>query len=197
MALPEPTTYTAERTVDQIGDEQTIEEVMLQLRDDLRAQAANDGRELAGEITVELVQDRDAAPPGQAMVRATALAAPIAKDSPAPKAPWRPKVLVDFDGVIHRYSKGWADGATYDPPMPGALEALEQMELDGYEVVIFSTRDADQIKAWLLVWRFPIYRVTNVKEPAVAQIDDRAIRFVDWGQAATDLRELHPVNHRG
>lgn len=197
MGLPEPTTYTAERTVDQVGEEQTIQEVMLELRDELRAQAANTGRELAGEITVELVQDRDAVPPGQAMVRATALAVPITKDAPAPKAPWRPKVLVDFDGVIHRYSKGWADGTVYDDPMPGALEALEQMELDGYEVVIFSTRDAEQIVDALARWGFPAYRVTNIKEPAVAQIDDRAIRFVDWDQAATDLRALHPVNHRG
>jgi hypothetical protein len=106
---------------------------------------------------------------------------------------YRPRVLVDFDGVIHAYTRGWADGTAYDPPLPGAAEALAAMDADGYEVAIFSTRDAQQIGEWLMVYGFPAYRVTNVKEPAVAQIDDRAIRFRDWEQAARHLRALYPV----
>lgn len=191
MPTPEPTTFTARRTYDQLDDEQTIEELMGELRADLLAQARDAGREITSDITVELIQGGEGLFPGEAAVRATALAAPIAKNAPAP---YRPKVLVDFDGVIHAYSKGWADGTTYDGPIPGAREALESMVADGYEVVIFSTRDADQITAWLAKWGFPPYRVTNVKEPAVAQIDDRAIRFADWPQAAADLRTLYPVN---
>ena len=105
---------------------------------------------------------------------------------------YRPRVLVDFDGVIHRYSRGWADGSAYDAPMPGAREALEAMESDGYEPVVFSTRDANQIRLWMANNGFPPYRVTNAKEPAVAQIDDRAIRFTDWIQSAADLRALYP-----
>ena len=27
-------------------------------------------------------------------------------------------VAFDFDGVIHRYSKGWQDGSIYDEPFP-------------------------------------------------------------------------------
>jgi hypothetical protein len=108
---------------------------------------------------------------------------------------WKPKVLVDFDGVIHGYSMGWLDGSCYDPPKPGAKEALADMESDGYEVVIFSTRDEAAIVGYLKRWGFPAYRVTDRKEAAVAQIDDRAIRFRNWTQAACDLRSLYPVEN--
>lgn len=57
-------------------------------------------------------------------------------------------IAVDFDGVIHRYSRGWHDGTIYDPPMPGAVPALR--DLMGYDsVFIHTTRDADTVAAWL------------------------------------------------
>jgi hypothetical protein len=111
-------------------------------------------------------------------------------------AAYRPKVLVDFDGVIHRYSKGWADGTVYDPPVVSARTALRALVHDGYEPVIFSTRDAVQITAAFKAWGWDecaSLTVTNVKLPAVAQIDDRAIRFWDWRQALAELAERYPV----
>lgn len=117
-----------------------------------------------------------------------------------PKA-FRPRVLVDFDGVIHRYSKGWHDGTAYDEPMPGAREALEAIEAAGYEVVIFSTRNPDDIARWLHRNHFeqvggPHRYITNEKLPAVAMIDDRAIRFTEWSEALADLLRLYPVMPR-
>jgi len=106
---------------------------------------------------------------------------------------YRPRILVDFDGVIHAYSRGWDDGTAYDGPMSGAFFALAELDNAGYEVVVFSTRDAQQIVDWLDYHGFPPYRVTNVKEPAVAQIDDRAIRFESWAQASNDVQSLYPV----
>lgn len=106
----------------------------------------------------------------------------------------KPKLLVDFDGVLHRYSRGWADGTAYDPPMPGALDAVGDLLAQGYEVVIFSTRPAEQIHPWLLRYGFPVgLRVTDRKEPAVALIDDRAVRFTDWGSALAEMSERYPV----
>lgn len=99
-------------------------------------------------------------------------------------------LLVDFDGVIHAYSHGWGDGTAYDPPMPGAKEALAELS-ERYEVVIFSTRDAGQIAAWLIQHEFPPYEVTNHKRPATAIIDDRAVRFVDWPSALAETQQCY------
>lgn len=42
-------------------------------------------------------------------------------------------LAVDFDGAVHRYSRGRHDGTIYDPPIPGALNGLRQlMDLDGW-----------------------------------------------------------------
>jgi hypothetical protein len=107
--------------------------------------------------------------------------------------PYKPKVLVDFDGPIHKYSRGWLDGTAYDGPTEGSKEALEAMEEVGFDVVIFSSRDAEQIREWLALYGYKPYRVTNVKEPALCQIDDRAIRWINWDQSINDLSILHPI----
>ena len=57
-------------------------------------------------------------------------------------------VGVDFDGVIHGYSRGWADGTIYDPPIPGALEGLRQL-MEHHAVFIFTARSPRQIVPWL------------------------------------------------
>lgn len=112
-------------------------------------------------------------------------------------------IAVDFDGVIHAYSKGWHDGTIYDPPMPGALDGLRSlMERDA--VFVFTTREPHPVAEWLVghgfdaiasahdLWRtFWNERgrllVTNRKLAAVAYLDDRAVRFTDWAQALQDL----------
>jgi hypothetical protein len=114
-------------------------------------------------------------------------------------------IAIDFDGVIHAYSRGWADGNIYDQPLPGALEGLRQlMERDA--VFIFTSRDPQQVADWLfekgefnITWEPPgettctfwndrdRILVTNRKLPATAYLDDRAVRFTDWDQALTAL----------
>lgn len=96
-------------------------------------------------------------------------------------------ILIDFDGVIHKYSKGWDDGTAYDEPMEGAFNAIIELEKD-FRVVVFSTRDANQINEWFIKQRFPHpIEITNQKLPATAIIDDRAIRFESWNQALADF----------
>jgi len=57
-------------------------------------------------------------------------------------------IAVDFDGVIHAYSKGWQDGTIYDSPMPGALDGVRAvMATDA--VFIHTTREPEQVMPWL------------------------------------------------
>ncbi len=120
-------------------------------------------------------------------------------------------VAVDFDGVIHAYSKGWHDGTVYDEPVPGAVEALRTL-MDTYAVFIHTARDIPQVSGWLTsrgftCWTesFPgiiapefwsrqgVLLVTNRKLPALCYIDDRAIEFRDWDQALAAVPRFAPL----
>jgi hypothetical protein len=96
------------------------------------------------------------------------------------------RICIDFDGVIHQYSKKYHDGTIYDGPMPGAKEFLMKMKQRGYGVVVYTARPYDtityeigiqRIKEWLDKWNIPYDDVTGCKIPAIAYIDDRAVRF--------------------
>ena len=114
-------------------------------------------------------------------------------------------LAIDFDGVIHAYSSGWSGGDLYDPPIDGALYALSKLEQE-YKIIIFTTRAAEEhaakfqdktgeeaIRSWLDFWseREGIsfayrYEITAIKPPAIAYIDDRAVRFTNW----PDIRKM-------
>lgn len=58
-------------------------------------------------------------------------------------------IAIDFDGVIHKYSKGWHDGTCYDEPVEGVFDAISHFFRCGYSVFIFSTRKPKEIKKWI------------------------------------------------
>lgn len=112
-------------------------------------------------------------------------------------------IAVDFDGVIHAYSRGWADGTIYDEPVPGALDGLRTL-MRTYSVYIHTSRTPQPVANWLnargistvveaegRVYEFWTHRghvlVSNRKIPAVAYVDDRGIRFHSWDQTLAAL----------
>jgi hypothetical protein len=90
-------------------------------------------------------------------------------------------IAIDFDGVVHQYSRGWWDGSCYDHPVEGAIEAIEKLRDKGYNVVIFTARDdLEAVRFWFEDHMSWAPEVTNKKPRASAYIDDRAIRFTFW-----------------
>lgn len=110
----------------------------------------------------------------------------------------RKRLLIDFDGVIHKYSKGYFDGTCYDEPMEKSFEKLQILYDQGFELYVFSARceseeGVEAIKRWFSFhsvestfenWRTWVFieklKYTNKKLPALAYIDDRGIRFTNW-----------------
>lgn len=117
-------------------------------------------------------------------------------------------VAVDFDGVIHSYDKGWHDGTIYGPPNSGAIESLQALMAAGYAVFVFTSREVESVIPWLEGYGLPVAAdgppypvfwdhadqilVTNRKLPAVAYVDDRALRFLDWTQTLHELQSFLP-----
>jgi len=106
----------------------------------------------------------------------------------------RKTLAVDFDGVIHKYSKGFQGlENAYDPPMEGAIEVLQRLKDRGYVLKIMSSRPALVIEEWLKKYEmshlFDI--VSNSKFAATVYIDDRGFHFEDWETVEEKLAK-HP-----
>ena len=85
---------------------------------------------------------------------------------------YQPTLAIDFDGVIHAYRNGWADGTIYDEPIMGAREALQSFIDRGWRIVVFTSRASDpdkraEVMEWLDHYDIPYHDVTNIKVAAV------------------------------
>lgn len=120
-------------------------------------------------------------------------------------------LLVDFDGVIHKYSKKWQDGSIYDEPVPGVKEALQALLDKGYEIIIFTTRadphiingveqpgQYQEVVDYLNKWAIPFTRVHHgVGKPlAKLLIDDNTYRFETQNGWSIALPEILSILER-
>ena len=93
-------------------------------------------------------------------------------------------VCLDFDGVLNAY-QGWAtDMHLTREPVRGSREFVKKLIEAGYDVVIYTCREAKSVYAWLRDNNFPVITVANHKPAAQIYIDDRGYRFDgDWEAA--------------
>ena len=110
---------------------------------------------------------------------------------------------IDFDGVIHRNSKGFYDGTIYDEPLPGTKEALASLSKK-YNIIIYTCKarsDRPLIDGKTgpeLIWEWLkkhdldryIIEITDRKPRVLFYIDDKVIRFFDWCQTLKKVEEF-------
>lgn len=93
----------------------------------------------------------------------------------------RKSIVFDFDGVIHKYSKGWQDGSIYDEPIAGIKDVINELHKD-FDIYIVTTRARElsgqyAVEQYLDNYGIEYDCVTSIKVPAMVYIDDRAINF--------------------
>ena len=112
------------------------------------------------------------------------------------------QIAIDFDGVIHKCSKGFHDGTIYDDPVEGSLESVRKLA-EKYTIVVYSAKargdrplvngktGIELIWEWLKEYGFSEYvqEVTAEKPRAICYIDDRAVKFDDWKETIEILKD--------
>lgn len=108
------------------------------------------------------------------------------------KISFKKRIMIDLDGTIHQYSKGWNGGDIYDPPFDGAIDSIKWLKNQGFEIIIFTSRAStinnkemggnllDQIKKikeYLKEYDIPYDGITAEKLAAEFYIDDKAIHI--------------------
>ena len=110
-------------------------------------------------------------------------------------------IAFDFDGVIHKYRKGWLDGSIYDDLDYELLNFIGEL-LANYNVVIFTARDTKQVLKHLkkcTIFRYEICNtkfwnkkgtigITNIKPAAVLYVDDRAYEYLPQASTTTNIK---------
>jgi len=111
-------------------------------------------------------------------------------------------IAIDFDGVIHKCSKGYYDGTIYDDPVHGVAGSLKEISKK-YSIIVHTCKaKADRglvngKTGTQLVWEWLskhdlsqyISKVTSEKPRAVCYIDDKSIEFRQWEDCISSLRE--------
>ena len=121
---------------------------------------------------------------------------------PGDRAP-RKTIAVDFDGVLHLYTKKIGldeQHMVLDPPVDGAVEWCWEM-IKHYDLVVFTCRHVSEggLEAtveWLKQWGFPWEQmpVTGTKPVAQIYIDDRGYHFTGIFPTVEEIKSFKPWN---
>jgi hypothetical protein len=104
-------------------------------------------------------------------------------------------IAVDFDGVLAEYD-GWKGAETLGAPRGDVVNALRILRLEGWKIVVHTTRSEEQIAPYLRRYAIPYdeinrnsaYQNSGNKPVATVYWDDRALRYS--GDAMADLNSI-------
>ena len=100
----------------------------------------------------------------------------------------------DFDGVISKY-EGWKGVGVFGPPIQAVVRAMFGLQVDGWKIIIYTTRGVHEIESYLKKNCIPFDEINRntaidslgTKPIADVYIDDRAICYC--GQTGEELVE--------
>jgi len=91
------------------------------------------------------------------------------------------KILVDFDGVLHKYDLGWQNGSIYGLPIVGTHKGLDYLTRKFLKVDVFTSRLVTrELINWINMWMFKFNYIGNEYIKSDLWIDDRGMMFWDW-----------------
>ena len=102
-------------------------------------------------------------------------------------------LAIDFDGVIHDFSKGYHDGTCYGDALPGSIRAIRALS-EKYKIIIFTAKakpnrplvngktGVQLVEEWLEKHGILdcISEITAEKPRAILYIDDNGYRHTNW-----------------
>ena len=111
-------------------------------------------------------------------------------------------IAIDFDGVIHKSSKGFYDGTIYDEPVEGVKKGLEYLS-KSCKLVVYTCKanpnrplingksGTELIWEWLEDYNLSQYisDIVYGKPNAKYYNDDKGIRFINWNQTIKEINE--------
>jgi hypothetical protein len=104
-------------------------------------------------------------------------------------------IAVDFDGVIAEYD-GWTGTSLIGAPREDVIEALKVLRSEGWKIVVYSCRGAEEISPYLKQNAIPFDEINpnpsnptkGTKPRATVYWDDRACCYS--GNALQDLEKI-------
>lgn len=113
-------------------------------------------------------------------------------------------IAIDFDGVIHRFDKGFHDGTCYGEPIEGSLEAIKKLSKK-FNIIIFTAKakpsrplvqgktGTELVVEWLIKHNVMQYvsEVTAEKPRSQVYIDDKGYRFENWNDTMKFVEEKY------
>lgn len=99
-------------------------------------------------------------------------------------------LAIDFDQTLMAQN-----GNKMGEPLPGVIQAMEELYDRGYGIIIFTVRAKTEqgievVEGWLDHYGIDYHQVTAVKPNAAIFIDDRAIRHLNWDDTMNQVNVI-------